>query len=80
MCPHHSRVKPKQHRPLQDGQTDVVRDDDAAKASQRFVDGFLQHGRLGESAHQEEETHAAHLGFRHQLFCNSVVKKKKKDV
>lgn len=66
---HHGGIQPEQDGALEDGQPNIVGDDDAAGPPECPLDRFLQHGRLGEASDQEEEAHAAHLGLYHQLLC-----------
>ena len=44
-------VQAEQHRPFQNGEADVVWDDDAASALEHVLDGMLEQGRLSKTSH-----------------------------
>ena len=61
------RVQAEEDGTLEDGQTHVMWDDDAAAALQHVLDRLLEEGRLSEAAYQEEELDVAHLWLIKEL-------------
>lgn len=65
--PDDAGVQAEEHGALQDGEADVVRDDDATAALQHLLDCLLQQRRLREAANQEQELDVAHFWLVKQL-------------
>lgn len=60
-------IQTKEHSAFQDGEANVVGDDDAAAALQHVLDSLLQQRRFCETSNQEEELNVTHFWLLKQL-------------
>lgn len=68
--PNHSWRLPKKHCAFEDGEGYVVRNHHTqATGAQSCLHRVLQHSRLGEAAHQEQQFDTLHLRALQQCFC-----------